>query len=277
MNDNLKNLLVGVALMAVCFGAGSGIKHLIKHTPKSKGVSVERIEDLEDRISRLESWEYGKLRRMENDISALQSANERFRRDGEALQRELDKLKNRTTGTEGFRGLQPNNRKTDVNADPEPYHGKTCHSQSDCGGVNSGYFCNYGGNHTNNTCERTSAKTYRVNGVTYYYNKLSDLKKWCRTATESSEDRAHPENCHWGYLSYPAAKAWCDSIGKQLVDPYTIRDNCDDFDFLPEANPDQTYWTTEMRVVHMGDQCSIQSMVRGDGYAAAAGIICQDK
>ena len=155
------------------------------------------------------------------------------------------------------------------------YDNVHCYTQNDCGGVNSGYFCNANGNHTPNRCEKTKPEVITVNGKEFYYNNLSDLQSWCREAFESQEDRDSPGNCSWGYLSANAARDWCISIGKHLVDANEIEQNCEQFSFLPMANPDQQYWTQNMTVVHMGQKCSIQKMVRGDGYSWAGGVICQ--
>lgn len=152
---------------------------------------------------------------------------------------------------------------------------KPCHSQEDCGGYNSGYFCNSFGMHTPNVCEKTNPESISRNGQVYYYNSLSDLRSWCREAYESQADRDSPGNCNWGYLSYQSARSWCASIGKNLVYPEEIKENCEDFSFLPKANPDQQYWTEGMTVIHMGQNCSIQEMIRGDGYTWAAGVICK--
>lgn len=154
------------------------------------------------------------------------------------------------------------------------YKNKTCYSQSDCGGINSGYFCNSNGMHTPNKCEKTNPEKIVLNGIEFFYNKPNDLKSWCREAFESQEDRDNPGNCNWGYLSYDSAKSWCASIGKKLVPAYEIEQNCLQFAFLPKANPDQQYWTEGLTVVHMGQECAIQKMVRGDGYAWAGGVIC---
>ena len=157
----------------------------------------------------------------------------------------------------------------------ENLENKNCRTQTDCGGDGSGYFCNSFGNHTPNRCEKTNPETITRNGQTYYYNNLYDLRSWCREAYESREDRDNPGNCNWGYLSYQSANGWCASIGKQLLYANEIRQNCEQFDFLPIANPDQQYWTEGVTVVHMGQNCSIQEMVRGDGYAWAGGVVCK--
>lgn len=156
------------------------------------------------------------------------------------------------------------------------YEGKTCHNQTECGGINSGYFCNANGNHTPNRCEKTNPETISFNNQeSYYYNKIESLQSWCREAFESQSDRDNLGNCTWGYLSYDAAKSWCDSIGKQLLDANEIERNCEKFSFLPKENPEQQYWTKDLTVIHMGQKCSIQKMVRGDGYAWAGGVICK--
>ena len=41
-----------------------------------------------------------------------------------------------------------------------------------------------------------------------------------------------------------------------------------------KAYDDQQYWTKDLRVIHMGQKCSIQNMVRGNGYCAAGDAIC---
>lgn len=155
------------------------------------------------------------------------------------------------------------------------YENVSCRTQEDCGGINSGYFCNANGFHTPDRCEKTKPEKITQNGEDFYYNSLSDLKSWCREAFESQADRDSPGNCNWGYLSYNAAESWCASIGKKLVKSDKISQNCDQFSFLPQVNPDQQYWTQNLKVVHMGQKCSIQNMVRGDGYAWAGGVICQ--
>ena len=123
--------------------------------------------------------------------------------------------------------------------------------------------------HTPNKCEKTNPEKIVLNGIEFFYNKPNDLKSWCREAFESQEDRDNPGNCNWGYLSYDSAKSWCASIGKKLVPAYEIEQNCLQFAFLPKANPDQQYWTEGLTVVHMGQECAIQKMARGDGYAWA--------
>ena len=155
------------------------------------------------------------------------------------------------------------------------YDKKTCRNQTDCGGINSGYFCNSSGYNTPNRCEKTNPIAIDINGQLFYYNNPSDLASWCREAFESEEDRANPGNCNWGYLSYESAKSWCASIGKELLNAYEIEKACDLFGFLPRDNPDQQYWTKDLTVVHMGQNCLTQKMVRGDGYAWAAGVICR--
>ncbi len=42
--------------------------------------------------------------------------------------------------------------------------------------------------------------------TTYYYNRKSDLKSWCRGP-----------GCIWGYLSLEGAQSWCQSLGKLLL------------------------------------------------------------
>ncbi len=156
------------------------------------------------------------------------------------------------------------------------YKRKACRSQKDCGGINSGYFCNANGNYTPNRCEKAEPETISFNNQeTYYYNKIESLQSWCREAFESQSDRDSLGNCTWGYLSYEAAKSWCESIGKQLLDAHEMEKNCEKFSFLPKDNSDQQYWTKDLTVIHMGQNCFIQKMVRGDGYAWAGGVICK--
>ena len=253
-----KEILIGVASFAICFSIGRGAQWLKNHDWHEDDSELtleevaEQITELERSVKSIEK----RLKRIENlDIEEeIEEINTKLNRIGSSK-----KFKHPDEDEEEITGMA----------------GKTCHSQRDCGGKNSGYFCNYGGNHTKNICEKTKAATYKMDGVTYYYNKLSDLRSWCREATESYQDRQSPGNCNWGYLSYSAANAWCESIGKKLLDPYVIEENCEDFDFLPKATEDQQYWTTGMRVVHTGNDCSIQNMVRGDGYCYAGGVICQ--
>ena len=286
MNIILKNALIGCALVAICFGLGRGVKWAQNYdwNKKTEDRQITRLEDkierLEDQLDRMDT----QFRRLERDFNSLNidRLEEKLTKIEEKqktwlaqLQREwLAKNIQEMMGKERRRILLEENDDDDDD-EKSDYAGKTCHSQRECGGKKSGYFCNYGGMHTKDVCEKTNPLTEVVDGVTYYYNKTKDLKKWCRTATESAEDRSNPENCNWGYLSYDSAQAWCDSIGKKLVDPSTIRDNCNDFDFLPEVTGDQQYWTTGLRVIHLGQKCSIQDMVRGDGYCYAGGVICK--
>lgn len=154
------------------------------------------------------------------------------------------------------------------------YANKPCHDQSDCGGVNSGYFCNYAGTQTTNVCEKTTPQTMTIGGQNFYYNSWANLKSWCREARLGApEDK--PGNCNWGYLSYKSAQAWCESIGKHLLDAKEIEQNCTQFSFLPKFKKIQQYWTQDLTVVHIGKECSIQKMVRGDGYSNAGGVICK--
>ena len=259
-----KEILIGVASVGLCFGVGRGVRWLQQydwHKNDQKLTleeAVEQISELEETLKRIER----RLQQIENlDLDEeLAEINAQIRR-----------VQRQKSGRGSYRPLEYNNDDHEDNG----LVGKHCTSQRDCGGKDSGYFCNYGGNHTKNTCEKTNALTYKIDGVTYYYNKEADLNKWCREATESYEDRQSPGNCNWGYLSYSAAQAWCESIGKSLIDPNIIKDNCDDFDFLPKANQDQQYWTKDMRVIHTGRDCSIQNIVRGDGYSWAGGVICR--
>ena len=257
MNTILKNFFIGIAVAGICFGIGYGMKWVSNHDWGHKSE--------EDAITRLER----KLNYLESDIDRLtrQITRQNARIERLTLNQQIEL-------SEKMRA-KAYQSKIDSDDEDSDYQGRSCRSQAECGGKNSGYFCNYGGNHTKNVCEKTNAKTTRVDGILYYYNRSKDLNKWCRQATESADDRANPENCNWGYLSYYSAQAWCESIGKELLDPQTISDNCENFDFLPEANDDQQYWTSNMSVIHMGKNCSIQNMVRGDGYCYAGGVICK--
>jgi len=295
MNNILKNLLVGVAVAGVCFGIGYGTKLIINHdwNHKTEGLSViqleRKINQLERELDDLfeqnrrnggsqDTRLAGRIDNLEDKYDVLSN---RINHLESTLRNQMNRTEKRVQelNLDRYKKLQAELVKSIIDSQEKrgkaDYDNKSCNSQADCGGKNSGYFCNYGGMHSKDVCEKTNEETIRISGTSYYYNNASDLKRWCRTATESAEDRAHPENCNWGYLSYSAAQAWCESIGKELVDPDTIQDNCEDFDFLPTANPDQTYWTRNMNVVHMGDKCSVQRMIRGDGYCAAAGVICK--
>ena len=315
MNTVLKNALMGCALVGICFGLGRGVKWIQNHDWSTEDNEETQIERLERRVNRLEyridksddSTEQleRKLNRLENTLNRnddvdirqlerkLNQLENKLDRNGDLDLRQLERKLNRVEydirRLESKQQLLSNlKRMAEENGDDddddddddsadkkEKYKGKPCHSQRECGGKDSGYFCNYGGMHSKNVCEKTNPLNRKVNGETYYYNKLADLKKWCRPDAGSPSDRANPDNCNWGYLSYSAAQAWCESIGKELVNPNTIHNDCDDFYFLPDANDDQQYWTADQHVVHMGDECSIQQMVRGDGYSNAGGVICK--
>ena len=150
--------------------------------------------------------------------------------------------------------------------------GKSCNGISDCG---NGQFCNYGGiagknqgGMTPNICEQTNSEYFEYDGIEYYYNSDSDLRSWCRAADNQA-------NCTWGFLSYYGAQSWCESLGLELVDGEYIQSNCDEFKkHLPQVGSDQQYWVAGQKVVHLGDKCSIQEMVRTDGYAWAGGVVC---
>ena len=202
---------------------------------------------------------------------ALARQKEQLKQEYQVLLQEKEKMKQeRIALSQLKKQLDSEKKQQETN-----YENRSCHDQKDCGGINSGYFCNSNGRHTPNKCEKTNAESIILNGQKFYYNKLPNLKSWCREAFESQEDRNNPGNCNWGYLSYDAANAWCSSIGKRLVNAKEIEQNCSQFSFLPKANPDQQYWTENLSVVHMGQECSIQKMVRGDGYAWAGGVICK--
>lgn len=151
-----------------------------------------------------------------------------------------------------------------------PKGGRSCNGSADCG---DGQFCNYGGNfggnYTPDVCEQVTAKEFDYQGKIYYYNTDEDLRSWCRSA-----DRQ--KNCTWGFLSYQGAQSWCESLGAKLVDADTIKANCSEFKkHLPQVADDQQYWATGLSVVHLGNDCQIQKMSRGDGYAWAGGVVCE--
>ena len=304
MNNIIKNLLLGVTVTGACFGLGYGAKWVSNHEWSSKS-EENSIVQLERDLSRLETdfnhlseemrnrYENNpRINRIESDVRKIKEElakqdeqidrlntrlkkAEKYRVTEEKVAQSLQEMSKQMQRTIASQYKSQKEQKEDDDDEKSDYDGKSCHSQAACGGKNSGYFCNYGGHHTKNVCEKTNAKTTRVDGILYYYNQPADLKKWCRRATESADDRANPQNCNWGYLSYSSAQAWCESIGKELLDPHIISDNCEDFDFLPKANDDQQYWTTNMSVIHTGQKCSIQNMVRGDGYCYAGGVICK--
>ena len=147
--------------------------------------------------------------------------------------------------------------------------GTSCSSATGC---SSGYFCNYGGTYGNysqgytpNICEKITAQTTTINGVTYYYNTLSDLKSWCRPADGG-------KNCTWGYLAWYGAESWCKSQGKRLLtmsELQSVRSNLKDI--LPTATT--TYWCSDGSVnISTG---STGSLGRKDGYASAGAVICR--
>jgi hypothetical protein len=138
--------------------------------------------------------------------------------------------------------------------------GTSCSSVTGC---SSGYFCNYDGTHTPNICEKVTAQTTVINGVTYYYNTLSDLKSWCRPADGG-------KNCTWGYLSRNGADSWCQSIGKRLLtlaEFQNVRSALSPI--LPSATNNYWYdngWFSK----ETGSYGS-----RLDGYATNGGVVCR--
>ncbi len=147
--------------------------------------------------------------------------------------------------------------------------GTSCSSSTSCP---SGYFCNYGGTYGNygqgysaNICEKITAQTKTINGVTYYYNTLTDLKSWCRPADGG-------KNCTWGYLPWNGADSWCKSQGKRLLtmaELQSIRTNL--ASDLPNAT--NTYWCSDGSVnISNG---STGTLNRKDGYANAGAVVCR--
>lgn len=147
--------------------------------------------------------------------------------------------------------------------------GTSCSSATACP---SGYFCNYGGTYGNysqgytpNICEKITAQTKTINGVTYYYNTLSDLKSWCRPADGG-------KNCTWGYLAWYGADSWCKSQGKRLLtisELQSVRTSL--AANLPNAT--NTYWCSDGSVnISNG---STGSLNRKDGYANAGAVVCR--
>lgn len=130
-------------------------------------------------------------------------------------------------------------------------------------GCSSGYFCNYDGERTPYICEKVTPQTTTINGVTYYYNTLSDLKSWCQPADGG-------KNCTWGYLSRNGASSWCQSIGKRLLtlaEFQNVRSVLSPI--LPSATNNYWYdngWFNK----ETGSYGS-----RLDGYAANGGVVCR--
>ena len=157
---------------------------------------------------------------------------------------------------------------------------KPCQSIDGC---SEGYFCNYGfpydygrihcgSDATPKICEKTSPKSIKINGKTYYYAEERDVKKWCREATCGAASDT-PGNCNWGYLAYEGAISWCHSIGKKLANPTDIASHCLEF---KKHLPAYQHWAEGQTVVHMeSEKCDIQKMVRRDGYANAGSVICE--
>ena len=247
---------MGVILCSCSFSRDEEYENFLKTEEEKVRNEIVLLEE-QKRLNQLER-------------TALLELQERLKTEALFLYQEKAKIAEEKTQLSQLK-QQSNNKKQNT----PNYENKRCHNQGDCGGFNSGYFCNSKGNHTPDRCQKTNPQTVTVLGKTFYYNTLADLKSWCREAFESQEDRNNPGNCNWGYLSYDSAKNWCTSIGKELVDANEIEQNCEQFSFLPKANPDQQYWTTQLSVVHTGQNCSVQKMVRGDGYAWAGGVICK--
>jgi len=90
------------------------------------------------------------------------------------------------------------------------YENKECSSQISCGGMNSGYYCDY----TEGRCVKTEFKTcnqiVNMNNPPYY----------CKSTGKDN-------NTIGTVKSFYSAKAWCESIGKEPLDPNFVVDHCD--------------------------------------------------
>ncbi len=140
------------------------------------------------------------------------------------------------------------------------------------GSCGEGQFCNYGGTYTPQVCQKVTYETAKINGKTYFYNTLEDLKAWCRPADGG-------KNCIWGYLAAPGAIDWCKSLGIPMIKKADFEANLSALkEILPKANQSTAYWYDagfggRAGAVRFTDMFWNDNG-RQDGYHDGAGVIC---
>lgn len=152
-----------------------------------------------------------------------------------------------------------------------------CDKQEDCSKLGKGWYCNehYG---TISYCMEAKTKEKEVNGKKYFYSSLEDEFNFYGIRSLQAGSVIAP-GCFWGnfFLSYKGAVNYCESIGKTLVDPSLLLNNCEPFQFLLEDREFFNFWTKDGVSVEIdsenGIKCSIYQYEGRD--CNNGGVICQ--